>query len=119
MKTAMRNGFGESSEMDARNIYELTRDSDRFRELEIMGDEIATNSLGPLLQRVSAASCREFDLLIRELQTLSKRLGTDGNRIQRDIEEYAKLNQHVMQLTAVIADSVNSFSTTSGESYAS
>ena len=31
---------------------------------------------------------------------------TDGDRIQLDIEEYAELNQHVMQLTTIIMDSV-------------
>jgi len=38
--------------------------------------------------------------------TLHKKLETDGDRIQLDIEEYAELNQHVMQLTTIIADSV-------------
>jgi hypothetical protein len=41
-----------------------------------------------------------------KLQTLGKKLHTDGDRIQRDIEEYAELNQQVMQLTAIIFDSV-------------
>ena len=38
--------------------------------------------------------------------TLLKKLETDGVRIQLDIEEYAELNQRVMQLTTIVADSV-------------
>ena len=33
-------------------------------------------------------------------------LQTDGERIQRDIAEYAELSQQVMQLTTIISDSV-------------
>lgn len=41
-----------------------------------------------------------------KLMTLLKKLETDGVRIQLDIEEYAELNQRVMQLTTIVADSV-------------
>lgn len=85
-----------------------------FRQTEIIGDEIAVNSLGPLLRRVSEASSREIDFLISELQTLNKKLEADGNRIQRDIEEHAKLNQHVMELTTIFADSVRKLPAVSG-----
>jgi hypothetical protein len=37
---------------------------------------------------------------------LLKKLESDGVRIQLDIEEYAKLNQRVMQLTSIVVDSV-------------
>jgi hypothetical protein len=96
MKSAKPDGSTEinrSSEMDlGGNIRELTRASD--------------DGLGTLLRRVSETSRREIENLVGELQTLDKKLLTDGNRIQRDIEEYAELSQQVMQLTAIIADSV-------------
>ena len=41
----------------------------------------------------------EIDNLISELQPLRRKLQTDGERIQRDIAEYAELSQQVMQLT--------------------
>jgi hypothetical protein len=42
----------------------------------------------------------------RQLMTFHKKLENDGVRIQVDIEEYAKLNQRVMQLTTIVVDSV-------------
>jgi len=82
--------------------------------VEIIGDEVAANSLSPLLRRVSEASRREIDFVIEELRTLNKKRETDGNRIQRDIEEHAQLNQHVMQLTTIIADSMRKLAAVSG-----
>jgi len=99
--------INQSLEMEiGENINELTHTSGAFRQVEIAGNEIAANSVGPFLRRVSEASRREIKYLIDELQTLDKKLETDGDRIQRDIEEYANLGLHVMQLTTIIADSV-------------
>jgi hypothetical protein len=52
--------------------------------------------------------------LISELQTLRKKLQTDGDRIQRDIAEHAELSQQVMQLTTIISDSVKKLPRASG-----
>ena len=51
-------------------------------------------------------SIGEIDSLISELQTLRRKLRTDGERIQRDIRDYAELSQQVMQLTTIISESV-------------
>jgi hypothetical protein len=59
-----------------------------------------------LLRQVSTTSTGEIDNLISDLQTLRRKLQTDGDRIQRDIMEYAELSQRVMQLTSIISDSV-------------
>ena len=56
----------------------------------------------------------EIANLISELQTLRKKLQTDGDRIQRDIAEHAELNQQVMQLTTIISDSVKKLPRPSG-----
>jgi hypothetical protein len=37
---------------------------------------------------------------------LREKLRTDGDRIQREIEEYSRLSQQVMQLTKTMSDSV-------------
>jgi hypothetical protein len=39
-------------------------------------------------------------------QWLRRKLQADGSRIQYDITEYAELNRQVIQVTAIIADSV-------------
>ena len=62
--------------------------------------------LGNLLRQVSKTSMDEIDNLISELQTLRRKLQTDGDRIQRDVAKYAELSQQVMQLTTIISDSV-------------
>src|SRR6516164_2944601 len=91
------NGSSEvnkSSNMDfSEDIRELTS-GDALREVE--------NSV----HRLSEASRREIECLVGELMTLHKKLLTDGDRIQLDIEQYAELNQHVMQLTTIIMDGV-------------
>lgn len=62
--------------------------------------------LSDLLGQVSKNSKGEIDSLIGELQRLRGKLQTDGDRIQREIEEYHALSQQVMQLTRIISDSV-------------
>jgi methyl-accepting chemotaxis protein len=125
MKSAKLNGstkISQSSEIDvAGNIHELlaTRASDAIRQADDVGDEIAVNSVAPFLRRVSEASRREIKHLVDALQTLDEKLQTDGDRIQRDVEEYTELSKHVIQLTTIIADSVNSLPTASGDSHAS
>jgi len=59
-----------------------------------------------LLRQASKTSTGEIDNLISELQTLRRKLQTDGDRIQRDIAKFAELSQQVMQLTTIISESV-------------
>ena len=76
------------------------------RQTESSDGEMSGEHLGTLLRQVSKASMGEIDSLIVELKTLHKKLQTDGDRIQRDIEEHTRLSQEVMQLTKIISDSV-------------
>jgi hypothetical protein len=76
--------------------------------------EMSGEHLGNLLRQVSKASVGEIDGLLSELQTLQKKLQTDGDRIQRDIAEHAELSQQVMQLTKIISDSVKKLPGRSG-----
>ena len=62
--------------------------------------------LGNLLRQLSRTSLGEIDSLISDLQTLRRKLQADGDRIERDIADYAELSHQVMQLTAIIFDSV-------------
>jgi len=88
------------------NIRELVRrDSANFRHGEI-DSETSANNLGSLLRRVSGSSTREIDDLIGSLQTLREKLLADGDRVQRDIIEYAELSQSVLQLSKIISESV-------------
>lgn len=75
-------------------------------QTESIDGEMPGQHLGTLLGQVSKTSMGEIDSLISELQTLRRKLQTDGERIQREISEYAELSQQVMQLTTIISDSV-------------
>ena len=85
--------------------HELPAGGAVFRQSSGDGEKSAEN-LGGLLRQVSQTSTGKIDNLISDLQTLRRKLQTDGERIQRDIAEYAELSQQVMQLTTIISDSV-------------
>jgi hypothetical protein len=107
MKSAKSNGSAEINQALETNVnVVLTHASGALHQVENSDGEIAVNGLNTLLRQVSEVSRREIENLVGELQTLDKKLQTDSNRIQRDIEEYAELSQHVLQLTTIIADSV-------------
>jgi hypothetical protein len=89
-----------------RNIHKLARDGAAFRQPESGDGETSTENLGNLLRQLSKTSLSEIDNLISELQTLRRKLQTDGDRIERDIAKHAELSQQVMQLTTIISDSV-------------
>ena len=88
------------------NIRELTRGSTVLRQADSSDGEMTANNLSTLLRRVSGSSTRQIDNLIGELRTLREKLQSDGDRVQRDIVEYAALSQSVMQLTKIVAESV-------------
>jgi hypothetical protein len=93
---------------------EIARVGAPFRRTESDDGEPSAESLGNRLRQVSRLSIGEIDSLISELQTLRRKLQTDGERIERDIAKYAELNQQVMQLTTIISDSVKKLPGISG-----
>ena len=76
------------------------------RAAESDDDQMPAENLSDLLGQVSENSTGEIDSLIGEFERLRGKLQTDGERIQREIEEYAALSQQVMQLTKTISESV-------------
>ena len=104
--------INESLETDIeRNVYELKRADATFRQSENGYDEMSDESLDAMLGRVSESPRREIQNLIDELQTFHTKLEVDRSRIHRDIAEYADLTKQVMQITAIISDSVKSLPT--------
>jgi methyl-accepting chemotaxis protein len=83
-------------------IYKLP--SARAAERE--DDQMPTENLSELLGRVSENSTSQIDDLVGDFGRLREKLRTDGDRIQREIEEYSRLSQQVMQLTKTISESV-------------
>ena len=81
------------------------------RVAESNDGEKSAGNLSDLLGQVSKNPTGELDSLIGELQRLRRKLQTDGDRIQREIEEYHALSQQVMQLTGIISGSVRNLPT--------
>ena len=97
---------GVEAEMEGEIREFVRRETDSGpRRPENEGTLIADN-IGSLLQRVSASSVQEIDVLIDDLKILRERLHEDGRRVQRQIVEYASLSQAAMRSTKVIAESL-------------
>jgi hypothetical protein len=83
----------KSSQLEAgAHIRKLARAGSTFQQTEGDDGELSTQSLGTLLRGVSKTSIDEIDNLIAELQTLRRKLQSDGDRIQRDITKHAELS---------------------------
>ena len=68
--------------------------------------EMPAENLSELLGQVSNNSTGQIDNLVGDFQQLREKLRTDGERIQREIEEYNTLSEMVMQMTKTISESV-------------
>src|SRR5262245_35980786 len=86
---------GEISELVSCDVVELRR------RLANDGKMVADVSL--LLQRASVSSVQEIDELISELEILRDQLHDDGERMAREIVDYASLSLMAMQSTRIIA----------------
>jgi hypothetical protein len=70
------------------------------------GGEYGAGNLNSLIQRVSGTSILEIEKLISELQTLRDYLQNEGQRVQREIAEYAQMSQAASKSTKIIAESL-------------
>jgi hypothetical protein len=94
---------GKQPEIEG-NIRELVRQQgNSIRRPDAAGEQ-ATNELSNLLREVSLHSTREVDRLIDDLKLLREKLEMQGNRVHRDIVEYASLSQSVVQLTKIVSE---------------
>jgi hypothetical protein len=75
------------------------------RTHEPAGQSVASQ-IGAVMQRVSDSSLQEIDDLIAALKRRREKLLSETARMQREIIEYAKLNQSTMQSAKVITESL-------------
>ena len=61
-------------------------------------------NLTDLLGQVSKNSTSQIDDLVGDFGRLREKLRTDGERIQREIGEYRKLSELVLQMTKFISE---------------
>jgi len=111
----VRSAEGMSSELEKSrgNFRKLTR-AGAVQQAESSDQETSPEHLSTTLRQISKISISEVSQLINELQILQRRLETDGDRIERDIQAYAELSQQVMQITSIITDSVKKLPTSPG-----
>jgi hypothetical protein len=72
---------------------------------------MSAGDLAAMLRETSRVSIEEIDRLIVELQTLRRKLQTDGGRIERDIVQHAALSEQATKLTKIVFEGVKQLST--------
>jgi hypothetical protein len=91
---------GEIRELIRRDVSHLRKPQPET------GGEPGVGNLNSLIQRVSGTSVLEIEKLIAELQTLRDYLQNEGQRVQREIAEYAHMSQAATKSTKIIAESL-------------
>jgi hypothetical protein len=66
----------------------------------------AVDNLNVVLQRVASVSIEEIERVITELENVRDVLREEGDRVQREIANYANLSQAAMSSMKIIADSL-------------
>jgi hypothetical protein len=99
-------GFKAAAADIDENLRTLTNSSAVLRLGDNSNGDATTSNLSALLRRVSGNSTREIDTLIGDLRDLREKLRSDGERIHREIVDYAALSQQVTQLSKIISESV-------------
>jgi hypothetical protein len=66
--------------------------------------EAGESNISTSMQRIAGSSIAEIDRLTSELQSLRELLQSEGARVQRELTEYARLNQSAMQSTRLISE---------------
>jgi hypothetical protein len=94
-----------------RRPQETPSDAEIIALLHRQRDEIdpansATENLSALIRRVSGQSTEEIDRVIRELQNVRDMLRSKGERVSREIADFARLSHTIMSATKMIADNV-------------
>lgn len=93
-----------------RNDVAYLRRPDGFSAGDAVG-EAAVNKVNFLIQRVAGASLAEIDVLIDELDHLRETLHLEGQRVQRELTNYAQLSQAAMKSTRMIAENMEQWKT--------
>jgi hypothetical protein len=109
--TAIDKALGMTAVNDALKTDAMVNIADRVQvenpTLDLPAKHTLTaDAVNMYLKQVSASSCSEIDSLIGDLRGLREKLVADRSRIEQDVAEFATLNQSVIQLTDVVADSV-------------
>jgi hypothetical protein len=76
--------------------------------------EFVPGNLNFLIDRVSGPSIKELDHLIEELTVVRDYLQAEGERVQREVSNYAQVSQAAMASAKIILDSMGQWKTAVG-----
>ena len=78
----------------------------RQRSDAYTGNDLAAENLNALIGRVASASIEEIDRVIFELQSARDMLRSEGERVNRELAGYARLNHASMTAMKIVGDSL-------------
>jgi valyl-tRNA synthetase len=85
----------------------VRRDGRHLRRGQDTTGELFATNVNSLVQRVAGASLREIDSLLRELESLRNTLQSEGERVQRELTNYAQLSQAAMNSIRINAEALS------------
>src|SRR5262245_61421150 len=95
-------------ELEIRDL--VRRDISGLRPNPEANSDLGANNIRSLLKQVAGTSVQEIEQLIAELKGLRETLSTECERVQREIVQYAALNQAAMHSTKAVAESIGRWS---------
>jgi hypothetical protein len=73
---------------------------------DFLGDKTAVENIDVLIAKVSEAAVGEMERVIGELSSMRDHLRTEGERVRREVTNFAGLSQTAMTSMKIIAESV-------------
>ena len=73
---------------------------------DFLGDKTAVENIDLLIAKVSEAAVGEMERVIGELTAMRDHLRTEGERVRREVTNFAGLSQTAMTSMKIIAESV-------------
>ena len=92
---------GEIREFVRKDVAPWRKRPERAEVADTQADNVSM-----LVQRVAGASISEIDNVVEELRGMREFLRSEGERVQREIANYAQLAQAAMSSTRAIADNL-------------
>jgi hypothetical protein len=94
--------------------YFVRRDVVAMRRSRTDGGDVNADHFNALIERVAGTSVKEIDHLISELQAVRNYLLAEGERVQRELTNYAQATQAALASVKIITDSMGQWKNSSG-----
>jgi hypothetical protein len=92
----------------------VRRDVVAMRRTRSDGTEVNADHFNALIERVAGTSVKEIDHLIAELQAVRNYLLAEGERVQRELTNYAQATQAALASVKIITDSMGQWKNSNG-----